>query len=187
MARILIVYGTTEGHTTAIVERMRAAIEAQGDSVRVERAGDGAHEIPEDVDGVVVGASIHKGKHQAAVVEFASRNGERLAAMPSAFFQVCLTAADPSPEATELTDACLRDFTSTTGWAPERTATFAGMLAWTQYDVFTRVLMKLILRKQQLPPEQLDTSHDFDYTDYEAVERFGVEFARSLDGAVPAA
>lgn len=86
-----------------------------------------------------------------------------------------------------MTDACLRDFTSTTGWVPERTATFAGMLAWTQYDVFTRVLMKLILPKQRLPPEQLDTSHDVDCTDCEAVERFGTEFARSLDGAAPTA
>jgi menaquinone-dependent protoporphyrinogen oxidase len=181
VANVLIVYGTKEGHTATIAERMREAIAAKGHDVRVERAGSPPPAIPTDIDAVLVGASIHVSKHQAEVREFVKRNRQRLSTMPSAFFQVCLTAADPSPDSEAETQVCLDEFADWTGWHPQTTTTFAGMLAWTQYDFFTRHLMKLVLRKQHLPPEQLDTSHDFDYTDYDAVKRFAEEFADALD------
>jgi menaquinone-dependent protoporphyrinogen oxidase len=53
------------------------------------------------------------------------------------------------------------------------------MLAWTQYDFFTRHLMRLIVRKHA-PPGGWDLSRDVDYTDYDAVRRFAEEFADSL-------
>jgi menaquinone-dependent protoporphyrinogen oxidase len=183
MARILIVYATKEGHTATIAERMRETLVEQGHTVRLERA-DAKGWVPDDVDGVLVGASIHAGAHLADAQKYAKRNVERLDALPSGFFQVCLTAADPSPEAVAQTQVCLDEFVRSTGWQPGRTTTFAGKLAWTQYDFFTRHLMKLILRKQHLSPEELDTSHDTDYTDYDAVERFASEFAGELEGAV---
>jgi menaquinone-dependent protoporphyrinogen oxidase len=61
------------------------------------------------------------------------------------------------------------------------------MLAWTQYDFHTRLLMKLVLRKRPLSAGELDTSHDVDYTDYEAVRRFAEEFADSVAAAPSAA
>ncbi len=180
MAKILIVYGTTEGHTTTIVERMREAIEARGHEVRVEQATSPPVAIPADADGVIVGASVHKTKYQAEVHEFVLKNRERLGAIPSAFFQVCLSAADPSPESTENTQALIDAFVESTGWRPATVETFAGMLAWTQYDFFTRLLMKLILRSMHRPREEFDTSHDIDFTDYEAVQRFADAFADSV-------
>ena len=180
MARILIVFATKEGHTATLAERMRETLVARGHDARLERAN-GKVSPPDDVDGVLVGASIHAGKHLAGAREYVEHNREGLDARPTGFFQVCLTAADPSPEATEQTSACLDEFVRSTGWTPGRTATFAGKLAWTQYDFFTRLLMKLILRKQHLSPEELDTSHDTDYTDYDAVERFAVEFADEVE------
>jgi menaquinone-dependent protoporphyrinogen oxidase len=177
MSRILIVYGTKEGHTATIVERMREALEAQGDAVSTERAGRQLPSIPDDIDGVIVGASVHAGKHQAEIHEFVKKNRTRLETVPSAFFQVCLTAADPSPEAQAATQGLLQEFRTATGWQPETTETFAGMLAWTQYDFFTRSLMRLITRKQEPHP---DLHRDYDYTDYDAVRRFAEGFAESL-------
>ena len=181
MSEILIVYGTKEGHTAAIVECMCQTLEAGGHEAAVERAGSVPVAIPDDVDGVLVGASVHAGKHQAEIREFVRQNAGRLGDVQSAFFQVCLTAADPSPESEAATQDLIDAFVAETGWQPQTTETFAGMLAWTQYDLFTRVLMKLILRKQHLPPEERDTSHDVDYTDYEAVRRFAREFAARLE------
>jgi menaquinone-dependent protoporphyrinogen oxidase len=182
LSRILIVYGTKEGHTATIVDRMREALAAAGHEVTVVRAGSPPPAVPDNVDGVLVGASVHAGKHQAEIREFARLNAGRLGVTPSAFFQVCLTAADPTPESKAATEGLIDAFVGETGWHPQTTETFAGMLAWTQYDLFTRVLMKLILRKQQLPPDERDTSHDVDYTDYDAVRRFAEAFAASLSG-----
>ena len=177
MSRIMVVYGTTEGHTATIVEQMREAMEAGGHEVDAVRAGKPLPEISDGVDGVIVGASIHAGKHQAEIRAFAKENRERLAAMPSAFFQVCLAAADPTPESEAATGEILDRFVAETGWQPPTAETFAGMLAWTQYDFFTRTLMRLITRKQAPHP---DVHQDYDYTDYDAVRRFAEEFAGSL-------
>jgi menaquinone-dependent protoporphyrinogen oxidase len=175
--KIVIVYGTTEGHTAALAEHMREAIAARGHDVRVERAGDKPVELPLDVDGIIVGASVHAGKYQTELTRFVQENLEQLSSVPSAFFQVCLTAAEPSPEAAQRTQAVVDAFVESTGWQPETVETFAGKLAWSQYDFFTRLLMKLILRAQHRPAEERDTSHDQDYTDYEAVRRFAESFA----------
>lgn len=175
--KILIVYGTTEGHTTTLVERMRETIAGRGYDVQVERAGDQPSEMPADVDGVIVGASVHKTKYQTEINDFVVRNRDRLSALPSAFFQVCLTAADESPEAAQQTQALVDTFVGSTGWRPATVETFAGKLAWSQYDFFTRLLLKLVLRSYHRPAEERDTSHDLDYTDYDAVRRFAEAFA----------
>lgn len=181
--KIMIVYGTTEGHTATLVEEMRAAIAGRGHEVQIERAGERAAGIPLDVDGVIVGASVHKGKYQPEVSDFVVRNREQLSVLPSAFFQVCLTAADSSPEAARQTQALVDAFVEATGWQPATVETFAGKLAWSQYDFFTRLLMKLILRAQHRPAEERDTSHDRDYTDYDALREFAESFSARVEAA----
>jgi len=75
-------------------------------------------------------------------------NAAWLAAIPSAFVAVSLTAAlkdDKSPgELREMAEAFFRE----TGWAPAITRNVAGALRYTEYDYFKRLLMKLIARQQ---------------------------------------
>jgi menaquinone-dependent protoporphyrinogen oxidase len=184
VAGILIAYATKEGHTAKIAERMREALVAGGREVLVERVEKHAPEPPADVDGIIVGGSIHAAKHLPELTGWVRHNRDRLEALPSAFFTVCLTAADDSPESRAETQAVVDRFLDDTGWRAPRTAVFAGCLAWTQYDFFTRQLMKLIVR--QHGGKDLDTSRDYDYTDYDAVGRFAEEFAAAI-GGLPAA
>ena len=58
---------------------------------------------------------------------------------------------------------------------------FAGALQYREYDFFTRLLIKLMMKHGGHPT---DTSHDHDFTDWDAVERFGRECAELV--AVPA-
>jgi len=53
----------------------------------------------------------------------------------------------------------------------------AGALQYLEYDVFTRVLMRLKMRKGG---NQKDPSQDHDYTDWGALERLAEEFAALL-------
>jgi menaquinone-dependent protoporphyrinogen oxidase len=69
------------------------------------------------------------------------------------------------------------DFADETGWTPGTTTTFAGALQYREYDHFTRTLIRLMMKRGGHPT---DTSRDYDYTDWEAVERLGREFARSV-------
>ncbi len=180
MARVLIVYGTTEGHTAAIAETIAEALAEAGHETTALRAGDPPPDVPGDADGVIVGASVHREHHQPEVVDFVRRNLARLQALPSAFFQVSLAAADESSEGQTEVLGLYDAFVEETGWDPRQHAAFAGRLAWTQYDPFTRIVMRVILRDQGLSPDELDRRRDVDYTDYDAVRRFAQEFAARL-------
>jgi menaquinone-dependent protoporphyrinogen oxidase len=179
MARILIAYATKEGHTATIAERLQATLVARGHDVQVERMSKQPFRVPPETDAVVVGGSVHTGKHLAELAAFAKQNRDRLTTLPSALVTICLTAVEDTPEAVAETEKYVQQFMTETGWRPAHTVAFAGRLAWTQYDFFTRLIMKLITRKQGMTDQ--DTSRDYDYTDYEAVQRFAEDFALEVE------
>jgi menaquinone-dependent protoporphyrinogen oxidase len=172
---MLIVYASKHGHTGKIAARLADTLEQDGAPVTLHRLGEGAEApSPQDFDAVVVGASIHAGKHQGEVVEWAERHRAALATIPSAFFSVCLTAADDTEESRIATRGYLDDFVERSGWTPGRMTTFAGALQYREYDFATRLLMRLLMKRGGHPT---DASHDYDYTDWDAVEDFARECA----------
>jgi menaquinone-dependent protoporphyrinogen oxidase len=135
---------------------------------------------PADYDAVVVGASIHAGKHQREIVDWVARHRAQLGLLPSAFFSVCLTAADDTEESRAATRGYHDEFAAATGWQPALRVTFAGALQYREYDFATRLVMRLLMRRGDHPT---DTSHDYDYTDWDAVDRFARDCAALLPAA----
>ena len=118
--RILLVYASKHGHTAKIAARIAETLEHEGVEVTQARLGDGAEPpAPHGFDAVVVGASIHAGHHQDAAVRWAERHHAALATVPSAFFSVCLTAADDTEESRTATLGYLDDFVERSGWTPD--------------------------------------------------------------------
>jgi menaquinone-dependent protoporphyrinogen oxidase len=76
--------------------------------------------------------------------------------------------------------ATVNEFACDTGWEPPQVEIIAGALVYTQYNFFVCHMMKLIVNRQGRP--ELDTSQDYDFTDWEAVERFAREFATKVAG-----
>ena len=178
MTRILVLYASTHGHTGKIAARIAQAIGPAADL----RSADPANELaPWQYDAVVVGASVHAGHHQPAVLDWLSAHSSALSSMPSAFFSVCLTAADDTDEAREASQRYIDEALAKTRWEPRLTRTFAGALQYREYDLFTRLLVKLMMKRGGHPT---DTSRDHDFTDWDAVDRFGRECAELA--AVPA-
>lgn len=167
MARILVVYGTTEGQTARIADVVADTLRAAGhaaEAVDVTSLGDS---LPRDYDGVVVGASIHMGKHDKHVVQLVQKNLDLLERLPSAFFSVSLAAHGDTQEAEGYVDR----FEAETGWRPARVALFSGALLYTQYGFVKRHMMRRIAKEK--PGELgLDTSRDYVYTEWDAVRRF---------------
>src|SRR3712207_9227887 len=94
MMRVLIPYGTTEGQTSRISEYLAEVIRDHGHEAHaVDIKGPGVPE-PDDYDAVIVGASIHMGKHEDYVRDFVRENRDALERLPSAFFSVSLAAHD---------------------------------------------------------------------------------------------
>ena len=92
MTKILIAYGTTEGQTARIADHIADAIRKRGVEAQALDLKRSTDVSLEDYDGVIVGGSIHIGKHQDHVVDFVRANRFALERLPSAFFSVSLAA-----------------------------------------------------------------------------------------------
>jgi menaquinone-dependent protoporphyrinogen oxidase len=174
-----VFFATSEGQTRRIAERFASVLRKNGldsasyDVCDLERAAiDWTR-----VEGVILGASLHAGKHQRAAHAFASSQAARLNARPSMFFSVSLAAASQNQEevrkAQELADA----FPAAHGWRPQRIVSLAGRLAYTEYNFFIRFMMKRIAAKEGGPT---DTSRDYELTNWARVEEVALEFARTV-------
>ena len=174
----LLVYASDHGHTARIADRVRRTLEDGGLAVDVRDAGQLGEVAPGGYDLVVVGASVHAGHHQKPIVAWAARHARALGAVPSAFFSVSLTPADDTEEAWATARAFVEAFVAETGWTPRCTATFAGALQYREYGIALRWLMRRMMRRGGHPT---DTSRDYDYTDWAAVERFGRDCAALVE------
>ncbi len=171
MSRLLIAYGTTDGHTARIATRMVDAARAAGYQVRVV---DVAH-LTDDwwappPDAVIVGGSVHRGRHQRALVEFTRGHRARLEEVPTGFFSVSMSQAYPEGQAEAR--GYVGEFFTQTGWHPDRVARFAGALLYRQYGFLKRFMMKQIARQRG---GETDTSRDHVFTDWTAVDGFVAE------------
>jgi menaquinone-dependent protoporphyrinogen oxidase len=182
-ADALVVYASTHGHTARIAARIADAMRAEGLEVDLRDAIGADAAKPSRYDLVVVGASLHKEHHQKAIAEWVGARREALAQQPSAFFSVSLSAAEDSDESRAATQRCIDEFCTQTGWTPTRTEPIAGCLQYREYDLFTRQLMRLLMKRMGHPT---DASHDYDYTDWDAVDRFGRELAHLAGSGIAA-
>ncbi|MFU8804924.1 MAG: flavodoxin domain-containing protein, partial [Bradymonadaceae bacterium] len=130
-------------------------------------------------DGLVIGASVHVGKHQKHMAEFVRKHQQVLNEKPSAFFTVSLSSADDHPESKKSAREAVDKFTEETGWKPDMIALFAGALRYTHYGFIKRTFMRHLMKKKG--SHDLDSSKDYVYTDWEEVDDFARVFRQSLD------
>lgn len=177
MARVLIPYATAEGQTAKIAEVVADTIRERGHEADPVDLKSLRGSLPDGYDAVIVGASIHMGKHDKHAVELVQRNRDALTRLPSAFFSVSLAAYGDADEAEGYVD----QFEEETGWHPDQVALFGGALLYTQYGFIKRRLMKKIAQDK---PGSLgtDLSRDYVYTEWDAVKRFAEHFADQLTG-----
>ena len=178
MARILVFYGTTTGHTAKIARSIGDTLRQQGAGVDVIEANAEWPE-PEDYAGVVVAASVRGGKYQRRVRRWVQANAEALNARPTAFVSVCLGVLQHEPKVQEEVAAIMTRFLAASGWRPADTKTVAGALLYTQYNPLLRWVMKRITRKAG---GDTDTSRDYEYTNWSDLRTFAEDFGRRVPG-----
>ncbi|MCG6871220.1 MAG: menaquinone-dependent protoporphyrinogen IX dehydrogenase [Gammaproteobacteria bacterium] len=169
MARILIAYSTTDGHTREICERLRQVVEQQGQHAELLSL---AEETPADLerfDKIVIGASIRNGKHNPDVYQFIQRSGPLLDSRPNAFFTVNLVARKPAKNQPE-TNPYLKKFLAEISWRPRELAVFAGKIDYPRYKFWERSMIRLIMWITGGPTDPKTVE---DFTDWQQVEAFG--------------
>ena len=180
--RVLIVYGTTEGHTREICHFLANVLHEAGHTATTEAAaGDAVGVEIAAYDMVILAGSLHVGRYQPALVRFAQARAAELNAKPNAFVSVSLCAAGENLEDWEGLEECLARFEHETGWTPQMVHQAAGAIKYSQYDFFKRLALKYIAAKRG---QKTVTSRDYDLTDYDAVRAFALGCAPA--GATPA-
>ncbi|MFC4542680.1 flavodoxin domain-containing protein [Halosolutus amylolyticus] len=178
MTRVLVAYGSSEGQTATIADRIGDVLGDEGhDATLVNLNHPPTGLDPGAYGGVIVGGSIHVGSHQAYVTDFVREQRSTLNRLPSAFFSVSLSSASDDPEARSAADDLVEEFLEDTGWDPDSTLAVAGALKYSEYGLLKRFVMRRIARKSG---GDTDTSRDHEYTDWDAVETFAAEFGTLL-------
>ncbi len=174
MAKILLLYSTTDGHTIEICRRIRSVIEQSGAEVVLRDLKDEPDLEAGAFDKIVIGASIRYGKHQPLVKAFIKRNQAVLEAQPNAFFSVNVVARKPEKNTPE-TNPYLRKFLKQIDWQPQHLAVFAGRIDYPSLGFFDKNMIRFILWMTKGPTDPTGT---FEFTDWEKVEEFGRMIAR---------
>ena len=171
---ILILYGTLEGQTAKIAERITAIIRNKGHQVDLLSASLLPDNFSVDhYDAAIIGGPIHMGRYPEPVKKFVTSHCEWLNRAPSAFFTVCM-AVNSQHEKSRKEAVRYRDnFIAQSGWHPALLEIFAGAVKYTQYNLITRLIMKWISKREG---GSTDTSRDHEYTDWVSVERFAENF-----------
>jgi menaquinone-dependent protoporphyrinogen oxidase len=179
MCEVPVFYATTEGHTRRIAQYVAHQLRQHGlDSEAIEITSDGwAYTAWDRLRGVVVGASLHIGKHQKQACTFARRFHRELSAVPSVFFSVSLAAASRNADEVAAASRLAEKFCVDADWRPSRIASVAGCLAYTRYNWLVRLFMRRIARKEGA---STDTSRDHDYTDWRMIDQIAGDLASRI-------
>ena len=173
MAKVLLLYSTTDGHTVEICKRMGAVIEAAGNDVELANLADRPVLEDLDFDKVVIGASIRYGKHQRTVYDFIRDNRTMLEAHPNALFSVNVVARKPEKNTPE-TNPYLQKFLRQIDWVPQNLGVFAGKIVYPALGPIDRTMIRFIMWMTKGPTDPTGT---YEFTDWDKVEDFGRRIA----------
>jgi len=169
MAKVLILYSTTDGHTIEICGRIKAVIEKKGDSVEIRNLAETPSLDGLVFDKIVIGASIRYGKHQKVVNEFIARNKAVLEGTTNALFSVNVVARKPEKSTPE-TNPYLQKFLRKIDWRPQNLGVFAGKIDYPALGAFDRTMIRFILWMGKGPT---DPTQVVEFTDWDKVDEFG--------------
>ena len=185
MKPILVIYATREGHTRHIAQHIGARLCEQNQPFVLMDAAHSPHDLSVgDYSGAIVAASLHAGKHEPEMVKFIRAHLKELQALPTLLLSVSLsevTVEDPNAPADKRAQAeadvnrTIQEFIDQTGWHPSRVAAVAGALLYSKYNFVIRFVMKRIARKAGGP---VDTTRDYEFTDWKKLDEFVEDFAR---------
>lgn len=169
MANILIVYSTTDGHTTKICHRLKEVIEKQAHQVTMVSVQDEPQVELASFDKIVIGASIRYGKHSPLIVDFIKKNEKTITERSNAFFSVNVVARKPNKNQPE-TNPYMQKFLKQISWHPKKLAVFAGKLDYPRYSFFDRLAIRFIMLMGNGPTNPKAV---VEFTDWQQVEAFG--------------
>lgn len=191
---VAVLYATREGHTRRIADRVAGDLRARGFDVEIKNLRNDAATVRlSDYAAVVLAASVHIGRHEREMVKFVKKHRTELQQLPAAFLSVTLSEAGAemsgkTSEERARFSADVRNviekFFEDTEWRPDRVKPVAGALPYTKYNPLVKFVMRWIAKQLGAA---VDTSRDYEYTDWIGLDRFAAELADELSSVTPRA
>ena len=185
MPKVLVLYGTSEGHSRKVAGHLADVLEKSGFETDVRVVS----EAPDDLSSyraAFVLSSVHAGRHSPGIVEYVRDHRAGLSAFPTAFLSIGLfeaVAEDPrAPEgrreaAREEVEAAIAHFLEETGWHPTFVHPVAGAIPYRHVGLLKRGFLYWMSAQIGLPD---DFSRDHVLTDWAAVDGYVAELAATL-------
>jgi menaquinone-dependent protoporphyrinogen oxidase len=170
--KILLVYSTTDGQTTAICEKIKSVL-IESNLVDLIPINNFQEKELKNYDQVIVGASIRYGKHKPEVYKFIKTHQNDLKTKITGFFSVNVVARKPHKN-TPLTNPYMKKFLEMVNWEPNYLAVFAGKIDYQKYRFIDRHMIRLIMFITKGPT---DLKGVFEFTDWQNVENFAGQFS----------
>lgn len=172
--RVLIIYASRHGHTRRVAERLADVAGANGAETHLFSIHDVPRNLaPHTADVAVLAAPVYFDKHPKSAERFATEHRTDLAKIQSVF--VSVSGAARTEQGRVLADGYARAFLGKTGWMPDRVELIAGGEPYTRYNWLTRWFM---VRHSRKLGRVVDPKRDYDFTDWDAVDRLGIDLAR---------
>ena len=174
MHRLLIAYSSSEGQTLKVAEFIAEVIRERGHLADIADVAmlSGAH-LEKDYDAVILGASIHAGRHQKSMVHFAKKYASRLDDLATAFYSVSLTSVSKDPVHRNQATEYVNTFIKEVDWVPDRIWYVAGALPYRKYSLLKRLVVRQAVKQEG---GDIDTSRNYEYTDWNELRASVFEF-----------
>lgn len=177
-APALLVYATREGQTRKVALRIAQVMSDSGRAVTTVDAASRSELAKVDLSSfelLIFGASMHAGGLEREFVQFVRKHRESIELHPRSLFVVLLSAAtrDPALRESALADARGK-ITEQLGYTFTDLEFIAGALTYSRYPAPLKWLMRRIARSAG---GDTDTSKDYEYTDWQQVERYAERLA----------
>lgn len=162
-----IVYASVDGQTLKICTALEEQFLQNNKTVKLFSIEDFDQNIS-DFDQLIIGSSIHYGKHNEKIIAFITQHKEALEQTKNAFFSVNLVARKSDKDQPD-TNPYFIKFMKTIDWVPNHCAVFAGKLDYKKYSLTDRLMIQLIMWMTKGPTDPKTVK---EYTNWDKVREF---------------
>lgn len=172
--RVLVAYGTRSGVTREVAQAIAEGLSARGAAPDVRPAREVRNLTA--YDAVVLGTPVHAGRTHGHARSFLTRNRQRLGEVPVAYFVVCATMQEDTPENRQRAEAFLGPWRER---VPEVSPVDVGLFAGAfRCSKEAPLLLRLVLKAMASKPEEAAKQAPF--PDLDAARAWGASLTDAL-------